>query len=66
MAWKEEGKTMFDRVEVIETCFSKAREAILPFVAGYNILQMELALEQQKIECYELLREQQEREGDCK
>lgn len=62
MAWKEKGKTMFDRVEVIETCFNKAREAILPFVAGCNVLQMELALEQQKISCYEMLREQQEKE----
>lgn len=62
MAWKEEGERMFDRVEAIETAFQKAREAALPFVAGFNLKQLELALEQQKIECFELLREQQERE----
>lgn len=57
---------MFDRVDAIEIAFEKAREAALPFVAGFNILHLEFALEQEKIECYNLLREQQEREdGTC-
>lgn len=66
MAWKKEGKRMFDRVDAIELSFQKAREAALPFVAGFNIAALELELEKQKIECFEMLREQQEKEGDCK
>lgn len=55
---------MFDRVDAIELSFQKAREAVLPFVAGFNVLQVELALEQQKVECFEMLREQQEKEDE--